>query len=137
MHFRAQQRPPVAPAPAVEPSPPPFTEPQNPPAQPQQFLPVPQPGTKRTEDEKQTTQQLLTDILDQLKAMRRTGTFGEFSISRLMAGIVQVLVFFCLLVSIWFLMSPTKQFNAVLISLGFAVLLQIMALTFYMMQGPK
>jgi D-glycero-D-manno-heptose 1,7-bisphosphate phosphatase len=87
--------------------------------------------------EQASTQQLLTEIRDQLKSIRRTGMFGEFSICRLIAGILQGLVFLCLLVGLWFLMSPTKQYNPVLISLGFGILLQLMALTFYTMQGPR
>ncbi len=88
--------------------------------------------------EKQTkTDQLLGSILEQLKSMQRANMFGEFSTSRLIAGIIQGLVFFCVLVSIWFLTSPARQFNSVLISLGFAILLQLMALSFYMMRGPK
>jgi D,D-heptose 1,7-bisphosphate phosphatase len=138
MHSRSQQRAPVTPAPAVEPGLPPVAEPQNTPAQAQQPLPVSQPGAAQTGEDKQTTQQLLTDILDQLKAMRRTSMFGEFYVSRFVAGFVQVLVFVCLLVCVYFLLSFTGgKYNAVMISLGFAVLFQIMALTFYIMQGPK
>ncbi len=69
--------------------------------------------------------------------MQRNNMFGEFSITRLIAGIAQGLVFLCLLASIWFLTSPTKQFNQLLISIGFAILLQLMALTFYVMRGPR
>jgi D-glycero-D-manno-heptose 1,7-bisphosphate phosphatase len=83
------------------------------------------------------TEQLLDCILEQLKGMRRNDMFGEFSIMRLMAGIVQIIVLLCLLISIWFLMSPTRQDNAVLITLGFAVVLQVMALTLYIMHGRK
>jgi len=83
------------------------------------------------------TEQLLNSILRQLKSMHRDDIFGEFSIMRLMAGIVQIIVLFCLLISIWFLMSPTKQVDSVLITLGFAILLQLMSLTFYIMHGRK
>jgi len=83
------------------------------------------------------TEQLLNSILRQLKSMRRDDIFGEFSIMRLMAGIVQIIVLFCLLISIWFLLSPTRQDNSVLITLGFAILLQLMSLTFYIMHGRK
>jgi hypothetical protein len=83
------------------------------------------------------TEQLLNNILRQLKSMHRDDIFGEFSIMRLMAGIVQIIVLFCLLVSIWFLLSPTRQDNSVLITLGFAILLQLMSLTFYIMHGRK
>ena len=63
--------------------------------------------------------------------------FGEFSVMRLIAGVVQIIVLFCLLISIWFLMSPARQGNSALIVLGFAMVLQMMALTFYIMQGRK
>ena len=83
------------------------------------------------------TEQLLDSILRELKSMQRADMFGEFSIMRLIAGIVQVIVFFCLLITVWFLMTPTRQDNLVLIALGFAMVLQVMALTFYIMQGRK
>jgi D-glycero-D-manno-heptose 1,7-bisphosphate phosphatase len=95
-----------------------------------------QPAPLKT-DEQPTTERLLSNILDQIKLMQRSNMFGEFSVTRLIAGIAQGLVFLCLLVSIWFVMSPVKQFNQVLISIGFAILLQLMALTFYLMRGPK
>jgi D-glycero-D-manno-heptose 1,7-bisphosphate phosphatase len=82
-------------------------------------------------------EQLLNGILEQLKSMQRTGMFDEFSIMRLIAGIVQIMVLFCLLLSVWFLMSPTGQGNAVLISLSFAMVLQLMSLTFYIMQSRR
>ncbi len=99
-------------------------------AEPEQPAP-PQPA------EQPTTERLLSNILDQIKMMQRHNMFGEFSVTRLIAGIAQGLVFLCLLASIWFLMSPTKQFNQVLISIGFAILLQLMSLTFYVMRGPR
>ncbi len=77
---------------------------------------------------------LLTGILEQLKGIQRSSMFDEFSIMRLMAGLVQIVVLFCLLISIWLLMSPTRQDFSVLITLGFAAVLQLMALTFYIMQ---
>ena len=84
-----------------------------------------------------TTEQLLYNILEELKNMQRQSMFREFSIFRLMAGIVQIIVPFCLLICVWFLMSPTRQDSdkiGVLISLGFAAVFQLMALTFYIMQ---
>ena len=83
------------------------------------------------------SEQLLGSILEQLRRMERAEMFGEFSIMRLLAGIVQILVLFCLLMAIWFLTSPTGRGNAVTIALGFAAVLQLMALTFYVMQGRK
>ena len=93
------------------------------------------PDGQNTSDAK--NEQLLVDILKQLKSMQRADIFDEFSIMRLMAGIVQIVVLFCLLISVWFLMSPTRQDDSVLITLGFAAVFQLMALTFYIMQGRK
>jgi len=83
------------------------------------------------------TEELLSSILVQLKNMQRTEMFGEFSIMRLLAGVVQIVVLFCLLVTVWFLMSPDRQDNLVFTALGFAIIFQLMALTFYIMQGKK
>ena len=83
------------------------------------------------------TEQLLSDILEQLKKTQRADMFGEFSITRLIAGVVQIIVLFCLLISVWLLMEPNRQGNSVFIALGFAMLFQLMALTFYIMQGRK
>ncbi|MGD0553062.1 MAG: HAD family hydrolase [Sedimentisphaerales bacterium] len=116
------------------------------PAPQQQVMPQQQAAPQQAEPEQpapsqpaeqMTTERLLSNILDQIKKMQRHNMFGEFSVTQLIAGIAQGLVFLCLLASIWFLMSPTKQFNQVLISIGFAILLQLMALTFYVMRGPR
>jgi D-glycero-D-manno-heptose 1,7-bisphosphate phosphatase len=90
------------------------------------------------QEDTDTTSQLLNAILEQLKKMQRTEMFGaEFSITRLMAGVVQGGALFCLLITVWLLMSPTRQVSSIQIALGFAVVLQMMALTFYVMQSRK
>ncbi len=108
--------------------------------------PAPPPEMEQPEHETQSpepqavagrTEELLTGILTQLKSMQRDEMFGEFSVMRLIAGVMQIVVLFCLLVTIWFLMSPTRQESSVFITLGFAVVFQLMALTFYIMQGRK
>ncbi|MFH1717916.1 MAG: HAD family hydrolase [Planctomycetota bacterium] len=98
-----------------------------------------QPQTNRLEREivGETTEELLSGILRQLQNMQRADMFAEFSVMRLMAGVVQVIVLFCLLVTIWLLMSPSRQDNFVFIALGFAVVFQLMALTFYTMHGKR
>ena len=98
--------------------------------------PQPQPPAEQEVHERKT-EQLLSSILSQLRSMQRADMFDEFSTMRLIAGVLQVAVWFCLLITVWFLMSPTSRHNAVLISLGFAAVLQLMALTFYVMQGRK
>lgn len=91
----------------------------------------------RQEAGNQSSEQLLVNILEQLKSMQRTEMFGEFSIMRLLAGIVQVIALFCLLISIWLLMGPNQQDNSVLIALGFTGVLQLISLTLYVMQRRK
>ena len=101
-----------------------------------------QPARPRTVPEEQNTpgdrtERLLGDILRQLKSMQRADMFGEFSIMRLMAGVLQIIVLFCLLISVWLLMDPNRNDNSLFIALGFAMLLQLMSLTFYVMQRRK
>jgi hypothetical protein len=79
----------------------------------------------------------LAEILEQLKRMQRAEAFAEFSIMRLLAGIVQVFVLFCLVLAIWFLMSPDRQVTPIFLALGFGTVLQLMALTFYIMQDRR
>jgi D-glycero-D-manno-heptose 1,7-bisphosphate phosphatase len=98
----------------------------------------PQSGPQEPEAAGESTEQLLRRILEQLKSMHRAEMFGQFSMMRLLAGVLQVIVLLCLMISIWFLMSPPpKPYNSVFISLGFAMVFQVMSLTFYIMQGRK
>ncbi|MBN1360822.1 MAG: HAD family hydrolase [Sedimentisphaerales bacterium] len=80
---------------------------------------------------------VLVDILDHLKRMQKDELYGEFSIMRLLAGIVQVFVPFCLLLALWLFMSPDRNYNSIFVALGFGAVLQTMALTFYIMQGRR
>jgi len=83
------------------------------------------------------TAPLLADILEQLRRMHKSEMFGEFSAMRLLAGIVQVFVPFCLLLALWLFMSPDRNYNSIFVALGFGAVLQTMALTFYLMQGRR
>jgi hypothetical protein len=83
------------------------------------------------------TDQILKSILEQLRRMQKNEMFGEFSLMRLAAGIVQVFVLFCLLLAMWFLLGSRRQDDNVLVALGFAAVLQMMSLTFYIMQGRR
>jgi hypothetical protein len=65
--------------------------------------------------------------------MSRERMFHEFSLLRLVAGITQMAVCLCLLIALWLLMSPDKRHNAVHTAVGFAMVFQVMALTFYTM----
>jgi len=93
--------------------------------------------TFKPEADTETTEQLLSRILDQLKSAQRSDMFEEFSTWRFMAGAVQGLVVLCMLITIWLLMSPKRHDTSVLIGLGFAIVLQLMSLTFFVMQDRK
>ncbi|MHC4259727.1 MAG: D-glycero-alpha-D-manno-heptose-1,7-bisphosphate 7-phosphatase [Planctomycetota bacterium] len=110
--------------------------------QPSEHEPQQQPAVEQIEPEQkdpigQTTEHLLSNILEQLRKMQRADMFRDFSTMTLLAGIVQIIVLGCLLVSIWFLMAPKRDINSIFIALGFAMVLQVMSLTFYIMQGRR
>jgi len=95
--------------------------------------------TFKPETDTETTEQLLRKILDQLKSAQRSDMFDEFSTWRFMAGAVQGLVVLCMLITIWLLMGPKRNdtSTSVLVGLGFATVLQLMSLTFFIMQDRK
>lgn len=83
------------------------------------------------------TDRLLDEILEQLKKNHRADLFTEFSGTRLFAGILQGVVPFCLLIALWFLMGSSNNTESILIALGFALVFQLMALTFFIMHSHK
>jgi len=95
-------------------------------------VPVGEPPTTNV-----TIERLGREIIEQLRRMQKAEAFDEFSLVRVLAGIVQVFVPFCLLIALWLLMSSDRQTANILIALGFATVLQIMALTFYIMRGRR
>jgi hypothetical protein len=128
-----EEVPPQPPEPIIHP-PEPKRRPVEPPRIRRIELKSPPPEPEPPADK---THELLSGILAQLKSMQRTEMFGEFSVMRLIAGVVQIVVLFCLLATVWFLMSPQRQDSSVFIALGFAVVFQLMALTFYVMHGRR
>jgi D,D-heptose 1,7-bisphosphate phosphatase len=131
---------------------PPAARPETPPAKEarphraENKLQPPEPKTKRIDFKApaaepalpvDTIREMLNSILGQLKTMQREEMFGEFSVMRLIAGVVQIIVLFCLLVTVWLLMSPERRDSSVFIALGFAIIFQLMALTFYIMHGKR
>jgi len=98
----------------------------------------PQPTDAAAPAEPPTTQEeLLAEILEQIKSIQRSSMFEEFSSLRFIAGIVQMLVLLCLIITVWLLLSPQRSGTSVLIALGFAAVLQLMSLTFFVMQSRK
>lgn len=108
---------------------------------PPQPKPAEQPLPKKTAEAQEhpamhtdKTEHLLEHIVKLLRTSQREEMFSEFSLGKLLAGCVQIIVIFCLLISLWFLMSTSRNVNAIMISLGFAIVFQLMALTFYIIQ---
>lgn len=106
----------------------------------QDQLPQPRPQHKDAVEETafgDRHELLLHTISEQLKNIQRADMFGEFSMMRFLAGMLQVAVFFCLLIGIWLLTGTDRQDSLVLIALGFGAVLQLTALTFYTMHGRR
>jgi D,D-heptose 1,7-bisphosphate phosphatase len=84
-----------------------------------------------------STEQLLREILEQLRKNQRQEMFGEFSITRFMAGFVQIVALACLVIAIVLLTSPLRQFEPIITAAAFAVFFQLVALTCFITRGHK
>ncbi|MBN1124495.1 MAG: HAD family hydrolase [Sedimentisphaerales bacterium] len=82
-------------------------------------------------------EQLLEEMVRHLKGMHRESMFHEFSILKALAGVVQVIVIFCLVWSLWFLLDPQARISSVHTLIGYAAVLQLMVIAFYMMRDRK
>jgi len=80
---------------------------------------------------------VLEDVMRHLRKVDRMNMYDEFSLMKLLAGVIQVVVIFLLLLSIWFLMDPTRTTTAVHTVLGYAAVLQLMVIAFHMMRDRK
>ena len=83
------------------------------------------------------THRLLEEMLKHLKSESRTDMFDDFSVMKFIAGAVQIGVLFCLLLSLWFLMDHQRPIEAVQTAIGYAIVLQLMAIAFYIMRDRK
>jgi len=91
---------------------------------------------RQTETDADKNQEILQQVLKHLK-IRNSKPDEEFSISKLLAGVAQSFVFFCLLLSLWFLMDPARDRESVRTPLEFAAVLQLVAIGLYMMRDRK
>jgi D-glycero-D-manno-heptose 1,7-bisphosphate phosphatase len=96
-----------------------------------------QPSPVETHAASNRTEHLLEEIKILLKSHQRNEQFSEFSAMKLIAGVLQVLVLFCLVVAVWYKLSPTGKDNAVLTAIGFAITFQLITLTLYIMHKDK
>lgn len=88
-------------------------------------------------DSRVETSDYLRKIHEELKKLNREEVFTEFSLIRVLAGALQVIAGFCILLGLWFIMSPANSTGKAEMALWFAIALQLTALTLYMMQDRK
>lgn len=95
------------------------------------------PQAAKVAEDHPTQTRLLKDILKHLKEGAREDQYHDFSVAKLFAGILQVIVVFCLLLSVWLMMDSSKSELSMFKPLGFAAVFQLMCLTFYIMDEIK
>jgi len=83
------------------------------------------------------TKRLLSEMLNRLNKNQRNEMFEEFSLLKVFAGIIQIVVFFFLAISLWFMLDPTREPASVHTMIGFAITFQLMAIAFFTMDFRK
>ena len=112
------------------------TEPCEQPQTKQELTPEKQIQPEEPPDSDKTTR-LLEEVVKYLKMAQRESMFDEFSWMKVIAGAAQVLVFFCLVLSLWFLLDHDKGADSVQTTLGYAIVFELMSIAFYMMRDRK
>ena len=80
---------------------------------------------------------LLEEIINKLNRIDRSEMFDESSLWNITAITVQILALACLLISIWFLTDPMRTFESVLMSIGYAVILQLIVIAVCLIKRRK
>jgi len=83
------------------------------------------------------THQLLEEMVRHLKNIHRADMFEEFSIAKLIAGALQVLACSCLALSLVLLLLSNTPVSTIHTTIGYAIVLQLMAIAFYIMRDRK
>jgi D-glycero-D-manno-heptose 1,7-bisphosphate phosphatase len=99
------------------------------PAEPVKPKTVPAPSAEDSRTEK-----LLQELLSHLRSVHRSRQYEDFTISKVAAAAAQVLAIACLVVSLWPFIDSTRSSDWTGIMLGYAAVLQLMAMAFYMMR---
>jgi D-glycero-D-manno-heptose 1,7-bisphosphate phosphatase len=100
---------------------------------PQRQKPVNDVELKVPTGDSSKTERLLEEIRLLMKSRNRQELYTEFSVLKLFAGFIQIVVLGCLVIALWYKMSPTEADSTVYTALGFAIVFQIMTLTLYIM----
>ncbi len=95
----------------------------------------PKPAARAETPLPRDTENLLNDVLIHLKAAYKLGRDDDFSIWMILAGACQIVAVGCLVVSFWFFLDSTRSAEHILIMIGFAAVLQLMTLTFFLMRN--
>ncbi|GEM_PF-89911 len=91
--------------------------------------PLEEEGETPVEEGSEDTHYILAQILRELKALNRQQHFTEFSVSKLLAGVMQMLVVLCLILSFWFAGGANPRPDAARNCLLVALTLQVLTLT--------
>ena len=83
------------------------------------------------------THTVMEEVMRHLKKVDRMNMYDEFSLMKVLTGVIQVVIVFLLLLSIWFLIDPTRGVAAVHTVLGYACVLQLMVIAFHLMRDRK
>jgi len=106
------------------------------PAETSASVPTPDQPVER-EAPASTTEQMLVNLSEQIRSLQRHDMFDEFSMFRMIAGITQMVVVLCMVLAVWLLLGADKQYESVYTALGFALVFQTMALTFFIIRDRR
>jgi hypothetical protein len=104
---------------------------------PQREKPVDDVELKVPAGDSSKTEKLLEEIRLMMKSRNRQDNYTEFSVFKLFAGFMQIVVLGCLFIAVRYMFSFEPADSAVYTALGFAVVFQIMTLTLYIMHKDK
>jgi D-glycero-D-manno-heptose 1,7-bisphosphate phosphatase len=80
------------------------------------------------------TETVLHELVSHLKTAHRVKQYEEFTLTKVAAAAAQVLAITCLIVSLWHFIDSTHSESWALMMIGYAAVLQLMAVSFYMMR---
>jgi D-glycero-D-manno-heptose 1,7-bisphosphate phosphatase len=85
------------------------------------------------------TYRLLEEVLQHLQGIRRAGMYDkdEFSLMKMLAGSAQIIVIFLVLLSLWMLLDKSFARDTVNITLRYATLAQLMAISLFVMNKKR
>jgi len=92
---------------------------------------------KPARNSRHSSKELLHEIVSLLKKDNRSEMYHEFSLVKFLSGLLQAGAAFCLLAAVWVMIEGGKTELSIFKPLAFAIVLQLMCLTLYMMDNQK